>query len=179
MMPQNDRIGYLQTHFFLSQPVEKWQGNCYDALMPAGRPTPAINNDSLKNCLISCFLSEPTALRTPTSFALFSERAVLRFMKLMQAISNTTSPRMPNIRTYFIKPPVFFPFFKITIQSPFCHRMNEHFRFDGLQCVLIRKMRQSLHSLIFVFTRISDWHCHSIAHKSAMSYSPSLFYDTV
>ena len=42
--------------------------------------------DSPKNCLTSCDLSAPTTFRKPTSFALFSSRAVDRFMKLMQAI---------------------------------------------------------------------------------------------
>ena len=44
--------------------------------------------DSKKNCRISCLLPEPSVFLTPTSFALFSERAVERFMKLTQAINN-------------------------------------------------------------------------------------------
>jgi hypothetical protein len=35
-------------------------------------------NDSDKNCRIRSFLCEPIAFLTPTSFALFSERAVVR-----------------------------------------------------------------------------------------------------
>src|SRR5579862_2260368 len=33
-------------------------------------------------------------------------------MKFIQAINRTTSPRIPNILTYLIKPPVFAPFSK-------------------------------------------------------------------
>ena len=68
-----------------------------------------ITKDSLKNCPINSPRPEPMALRTPTSFALFSERAVLKFMKLMQAINKTMSPKMPKSFTYLIKPPVFMP----------------------------------------------------------------------
>src|SRR6266498_5419154 len=68
--------------------------------------------DSLKNCSINCFRKQPTALRIPISFARFDERAVLKFMKLIQAISNTTSPNIPNSLTYLIYPPTFFPFSK-------------------------------------------------------------------
>src|SRR3990170_7382313 len=49
-------------------------------------------NDSLKNWEINCHFADPTALRTPTSFALFSDRAVLKFIKLIQANSNTKIP---------------------------------------------------------------------------------------
>src|SRR5687768_18368289 len=47
--------------------------------------------DSMKNWYTNCFRIEPIVLRIPTSFALFSDRAVLRFIKLMQASSNTRS----------------------------------------------------------------------------------------
>jgi len=53
------------------------------------------------------------ALRTPTSLARFSERAVLKFMKLIQAKSNTKMPTMPNSQTYSINPPVFTPSFQL------------------------------------------------------------------
>src|ERR1044072_6523546 len=66
--------------------------------------------DSLKNCMMSCFLKEPTVLRMPTSFARFSLFAVLKFMKFMQASNSTNKPIMPNIQTYCIPPPVFTPF---------------------------------------------------------------------
>src|SRR5260221_6172935 len=54
------------------------------------------NNDSPKNCLINWLRTEPTAFLMPTSLALFSERAVLRFIKLIQASNNTKIPMMPN-----------------------------------------------------------------------------------
>src|SRR5215469_11245313 len=69
-----------------------------------------VNIDSAKNCCINCLRSEPTVLRIPTSFARFSLRAVLKFMKLMQASNNTNTPIMPNIHTYWIAPPTFTPF---------------------------------------------------------------------
>ncbi len=50
-----------------------------------------IKNDSVKNWATNCFFNEPTAFRMPTSFARFSERAVVRFIKLMQANNNTTN----------------------------------------------------------------------------------------
>src|SRR5687767_8908072 len=58
------------------------------------------NSDSPKNCLMICQRLDPTALRIPTSLPLFSERAVLRFMKLIQASSNTKMPTIPNNHTY-------------------------------------------------------------------------------
>src|SRR6185295_1408559 len=45
----------------------------------------------------------------PTSRARFSDRAVLRFMKLIQAIRSTKEPTMPNIHTYCIRPPLCLP----------------------------------------------------------------------
>jgi len=54
--------------------------------------------DSPINCFMRPFFRAPTTFRTPTSFALFSLRAVLRFMKLMQAISKTIPAIRPNIR---------------------------------------------------------------------------------
>ena len=68
--------------------------------------------DSKKNCTISCFLSDPNVLRMPTSLALFSERAVERFMKLTQAINNMMMAIMVNILTYSIMPPIFLPSLK-------------------------------------------------------------------
>ena len=44
--------------------------------------------DSNRNCRISCFLSEPMVFLTPTSLARLLDRAVERFIKLMQAISS-------------------------------------------------------------------------------------------
>ena len=59
----------------------------------------ATTKDSLKNCLINCPRTEPIDLRIPTSFALFSEWAVLRFIKLIQASSNTKEAIIPNNHT--------------------------------------------------------------------------------
>ena len=68
--------------------------------------------DSKKNCSTNCFLPDPSVFLTPTSFALFSERAVERFMKLTQAISSMINAMMVNSRTYSIMPPTFLPFLK-------------------------------------------------------------------
>ncbi|MCY1531787.1 hypothetical protein D9M68_670250 [compost metagenome] len=55
------------------------------------------NNDSSKNWPINDFLEEPIALRTPTSFALFSDRAVDKFMKFTQAINRIQKASNKNI----------------------------------------------------------------------------------
>src|SRR5690348_918788 len=60
--------------------------------------------DSAKNCAMSCLRPDPRVLRTPTSLALFSERAVLRFMKLIQASNNTNTPIEPMNQTSWIGP---------------------------------------------------------------------------
>ena len=78
-------------------------------------------SDSKKNCSTSCFLPDPSVFLTPTSFALFSERAVERFMKLTQAISNMINAMMVNSRTYSIMPPTFFPSLKSLCKPPFTH----------------------------------------------------------
>jgi len=64
----------------------------------------AINSDnrlrntlSNRNCLISCLRPDPTTLRRLTSFARLKDRAVLRFMKLMDAITSTKQAMTPNI----------------------------------------------------------------------------------
>src|SRR4051794_35971453 len=44
--------------------------------------------DSVRNCAIKYLRGEPKTFLTPTSRARFEERAVERFMKLTQAISN-------------------------------------------------------------------------------------------
>src|ERR1700749_1844402 len=69
-----------------------------------------IMNDSVKNCTIKSTRDEPMDLRTPTSRARFSARAVDRFTKLIQAIINTRMPMIPNMRTYWIKPSTALPF---------------------------------------------------------------------
>src|SRR4051794_20892417 len=67
-------------------------------------------NDSLKNCWINCLFRDPIDLRTPTSLALFSERAVLKFVKLMQAKSSTNIPTIPKSQTKVMRPPDGSPF---------------------------------------------------------------------
>src|SRR5258706_4751286 len=69
-----------------------------------------VSNDSLKNWKINCLRNEPIVLRMPTSFARFSLRAVLRFIKLIHASNKTNTPIIPNIHTYCIAPPTFTPF---------------------------------------------------------------------
>src|SRR6516164_7783583 len=44
-------------------------------------------NDSLRNCTINCLRVLPITLRMPISLARFTDRATVRFIKLMQAIS--------------------------------------------------------------------------------------------
>src|SRR5688500_2172503 len=48
-------------------------------------------------------------LRIPTSLALFSEFAVVKFIKLIQASNNMKRPIIPNIHTYSMRPPVYTP----------------------------------------------------------------------
>ena len=59
--------------------------------------------------MISCFLSPPTTLRIPISFARFTERATVRFIKLMQAISKINKAIPERMYEYigllaFLKP---------------------------------------------------------------------------
>src|SRR5260221_2145028 len=56
-------------------------------------------NDSLKNCPTNCLRIEPIAFRIPTSFARFSDLAVLKFMKLMHANNKTNTPIDPMNQT--------------------------------------------------------------------------------
>src|SRR3981081_679044 len=68
----------------------------------AGRKNSAIRNasrkarmdiiiDSPRNCHTRAFFSAPSTLRTPTSAERLEERAVARFIKLIQAISKVKS----------------------------------------------------------------------------------------
>ena len=90
-------------------PLKKGSSNCTNNKARINEKN-TVSNDSLKNCITSCFLNDPIAFRIPTSFALFSERAVLRFIKLIQASNKTKTPMIPNIQTYWMAPPVFTPF---------------------------------------------------------------------
>ena len=111
-------------------------------------PSAAINNDSQKNWLINWFRKEPTAFRMPISFALFSLRAVLRFIKLMQASSSTNIPIIPNSHTYSIAPPVLIPFLNSEYK---CHLLIGCRKITGLNFVSSRLILSSLH--IFYFCR--------------------------
>ena len=55
------------------------------------------NNDSVKNCATRYLRADPSTLRTPTSFALFDDRAVKRFMKFTQAISRINMAIIENM----------------------------------------------------------------------------------
>ena len=52
--------------------------------------------DSVINCMPSCHLYEPMDFLMPTSLALSTDRAVDRFIKLMQAMRSTISPSAKN-----------------------------------------------------------------------------------
>src|SRR5690606_12888590 len=69
----------------------------------------AYTNDSPKNERIKEPLPAPITFRMLTSLALFSERAVERFIKLMQAINKTTQAIKLNKRKYLILPSCSFP----------------------------------------------------------------------
>src|SRR5882757_3434863 len=71
--------------------------------------TKATSTLSLKNWRMSWLRNEPTALRMPTSFARFSLRAVLRFIKLMHASSSTNAPIIENNHTNCMAPLVGLP----------------------------------------------------------------------
>ncbi len=66
-------------------------------------------SDSLKNWRISWPRTEPIAFRMPTSLARFSDRAVDKFIKLMQARISTKMPMMAYSRTNLILPPTLIP----------------------------------------------------------------------
>ena len=74
------------------------------------RPTARIiairdwKTDSPKNCRTSWPLKAPTTLRNPTSLERCKERAVDRFMKLMQAISKTKRAAAKNMTIYLVFP---------------------------------------------------------------------------
>ena len=73
----------------------------------------ARSTDSLRNWKTRELFTAPATFRMPTSFARFSLLAVDRFMKLIQAISNTKAAMMPRILTVSILPPTGLPFSKL------------------------------------------------------------------
>ncbi|MNT97101.1 hypothetical protein D3C72_2393430 [compost metagenome] len=68
-----------------------------------------ITKDSVRNCATNSFLFAPTTFLTPTSFALFSLWAVLKFMKLMQAIIRIKQAMAINDLTMPIRCELGFP----------------------------------------------------------------------
>jgi hypothetical protein len=60
----------------------------------------AINVDSVRNCWIRVLFSVPSTFRMPTSFARFAERAVDKFMKLIQAINKIKIAATEKMYTY-------------------------------------------------------------------------------
>ena len=53
--------------------------------------------DSPINCFESCVFSAPTTFLIPTSFARSAERAVVRLIKLIQAISKIKTAMIEKI----------------------------------------------------------------------------------
>ncbi len=66
--------------------------------------TVVTKRDSVKNCLINCFLFAPTTFLTPISFILSRYLDVDKFMKLKQAIANTRIAADKNKYTYTMFP---------------------------------------------------------------------------
>src|SRR5204862_1535714 len=60
------------------------------------------NIASERNWFISCFFSEPNTLRMPTSFALFTDCAVDKFIKFTQASTMMKNAITEKIYTYLI-----------------------------------------------------------------------------
>src|SRR5690606_36443756 len=103
-IPQNQPFDHRISSFLLATWLN--QGSNRSARKIANRNAmQAVKTDSLRNCAIRNCFGEPTVLRMPTSFARFSDRAVLRFMKFMQATNSTNKPMTLNSRTYPMEPP--------------------------------------------------------------------------
>src|SRR6185295_18981521 len=102
----NQKVALLQGNpTFLSASLLNKGINRITRAMEKINQTNATKADSLRNCLINWYLSDPTVLRIPTSLALFSLRAVDRFMKLIQASISTNTPIIANSQTNCIRPP--------------------------------------------------------------------------
>src|SRR5688572_16224218 len=56
--------------------------------------------DSNKNCVINLLYGAPTAFLMPTSFARLAERAVDKFMKLIQASTVINKAIDPKVKRY-------------------------------------------------------------------------------
>ena len=77
--------------------------------------------------MINCFLSPPITLRMPISFDRFSERATVRFTKLMQAISNMNNAIPESMYEYIGL---------LALTNPFCGG-NSVF-----MCILVKDCRK-------------------------------------
>src|SRR5882757_8349567 len=85
----------------------------------------------------------------PTSLARFSDRAVLRFIKLMHARSKTKTPIIPNSQTNSIRPPMFFPFLNSEYR---CHLLMGWRKTSGLYF----RSSSSFNLLNFTFLIFAD-----------------------
>ena len=80
------RIDLLWT-LFAGYIIKKWQHEICNATIAISKEKTTINVDSTKNCAMRFLFSVPSTFLMPTSFARFAECAVVRFIKLMQAMS--------------------------------------------------------------------------------------------
>ncbi len=95
-------INELLWKSILNSLPESWlnRGSAKKAMpMASSKAMKANKIVSHKNCESSCFLLAPTTLRIPTSFALISDLAVVRLMKLKHAISKINSAVPANTYT--------------------------------------------------------------------------------
>src|SRR5678815_3168252 len=94
--------------------LKKWRSFCVSVLNK-GRKNRASNkasiremkhmmSDSPRNCFINDDLPAPITFLTPTSRARFSDRAVERFIKLMQAMNKMKMAIDASIYRYLIFP---------------------------------------------------------------------------
>src|ERR1700731_4152211 len=70
--------------------------------MPIIKAIKVINNDSPKNWSIRATFSAPKTFLTPTSEDLFDDRAVDKFMKLIQAINKMNAAMEANTYKYVL-----------------------------------------------------------------------------
>ncbi|MNL61100.1 hypothetical protein D3C87_1849780 [compost metagenome] len=71
--------------------------NAVESIIAKTKLSEDINSDSAINWLVNAPLAAPIAFRTPTSRARSSERAVVRFTKLIQAMSRMKAAMMVNV----------------------------------------------------------------------------------
>ena len=65
---------------------------------------------------MSCPRFEPIDFLIPTSVARFSDRAVLKLIKLIHASNKINVPIIPNSHTFSIRPPTCLPFSKSSLK---------------------------------------------------------------